>query len=152
MVLGTRLCSQARWQTAKLSSSHCHKWISKVKLTFNAVAAFFHSGVSLWQWPHLLEKTQPISIIQILQLFHKVWSGLVGFAITEQSLTANCRRLMIYSWRREEAMPHHHSDFCGKTYYISAQERTHICTNPQSYLAFLRHKCEHQNPSLLVAS
>ena len=27
-------------------------WTSQ-KLTFNAVATFFHSGVNLWQWPHL---------------------------------------------------------------------------------------------------
>lgn len=28
-------------------------WTSQ-KLTFNAVATFFHSGVNRWQWPHLL--------------------------------------------------------------------------------------------------
>lgn len=65
--------SQSRCQKAKFSSIHFHKHIQKAKLTFKAVAAFFHSGVSLWQWPHLLERTNKqkmVNVIQIWQLFH----------------------------------------------------------------------------------
>lgn len=84
------------------TSIHFHKYNWNVKLTFKAVAAFFHSGVSLWQWPHLFRKTnknntknQLVNVIQIWKLFHSHLQQTIGdWRFIHQQEKSLCQKII----------------------------------------------------------